>query len=152
MKALRQLALQYPEAEEGIACKGTAIECSTFKARDKAFLFVGAGVIRLKLHASLPEATKLAAKEPSRYKVGANGWIAVTVSDNLPPPLDVMVRWIDESYRLLAPKQLTAPLPDRGLARRTPRSPAKKLANSSATQNKQSRKKSGRAGGRSASA
>ena len=67
MKALRTLALQYPECEEGIACKGTAIECTTFKARSKAFLFVARADVRIKLRESLPEAAKLAVKEPGRY-------------------------------------------------------------------------------------
>ena len=114
MKALRTLALQYPECEEGIACKGTAIECTTFKARSKAFLFMARADVRIKLRESLPEAAKLAVKEPGRYTVGASGWIKVTFSDDEPLPLDVLTRWIDESYRLLAPKQLVARLPMRG--------------------------------------
>ena len=134
MNALRQLALQYPQAEEGIACQGTAIECSTFKARNKAFLFLGAGVIRLKLHESLAEAVKLAAKEPGRYKVGANGWVAVTLTGDASPPLDLLTRWLDESYRLLAPKQLAALLPERGNA--------KASAMKSATRNPQKKKAS----------
>ena len=60
MKALRSLALKYPDCEEGIACKGTAIECSTFKVKGKAFLFVGRTEVRLKLADSIAEARKLA--------------------------------------------------------------------------------------------
>ena len=113
MKALRTLALQYPECEEGIACKGTAIECTTFKARSKAFLFVARADVRIKLRESLPEAAKLAVKEPGRYTVGTSGWVKVTFSGDEPLPLDILTRWIDESYRLLAPKKLLALLPER---------------------------------------
>ena len=116
MQALRKLALSYPEAQEGIACKGTALECSTFNARSKAFLFVGAADVRLKLDASLAEANKLAAKEPSRYQVGAHGWVKVTLHQDEAAPLELLKKWIDESYRLLAPKQLVALLPERGPA------------------------------------
>src|SRR5947209_8199382 len=109
MKTLRKLALKYPEVEEGIACKGTVVECATFKARGKAFLFLARTNLRLKLGESLAEAVALAAKEPGRYEVGAHGWIKVTIGDD-PLPLDVLTRWIDESYRLLA--QRGAPTAD----------------------------------------
>jgi hypothetical protein len=115
MKTLRRIALGYPEAEEGVACKGTAIECTTFKARNKAFLFVGAADVRVKLGASLAAAAKLEAKEPSRYKVGAHGWVLVKFSADAPLRLDLFPTWIDESYRSLAPKQLVAQLPAGGL-------------------------------------
>ena len=105
MNALRRIALRYPEVEEGIACKGTALECATFKARTKAFLFVGQSEARVKLHESLTEAAALAAQEPGLYQVGGHGWVKVTF-DGKSFPLDVMERWIDESYRLLAPKSL----------------------------------------------
>lgn len=114
MEALRKIALRFPEVEEGIACKGTALECTTFKARKKAFLFISVANARVKLQESLAEAAKLAAKEPGRYKVGAHGWAEVKFTNDEPPPLELLERWIDESYRLLAPKQLVAMLSERG--------------------------------------
>jgi len=113
IQALRTFALRYPETEEGVACEGTAIESRTIKARNKAFLFMGAAGIRLKLRESLAEAAKLAAKQPDRYKVGANGWVLVTLGDQSSPH-GLLEKWIDESYRLLVPKQLVAMLPARG--------------------------------------
>jgi hypothetical protein len=115
LQALRRLALRYPEAQEGIACEGTAIETRTVKVRNKAFLFMGRADVRVKLGESLAEAAELAAKTPGRYTVGANGWMKVTFGDGESPPLDLLGRWIDESYRLLAPRQLAAALPGRGL-------------------------------------
>jgi hypothetical protein len=114
--ALRTAALRYPEAEEGIACKGTAIECSAFKARKKTFLFLGAADVRLKLRESIAEATKLASKEPSRYEVGSLGWVKVKLSAGEPPPLDLLEKWLDESYRVVVDKRLVAMLPERGLS------------------------------------
>jgi hypothetical protein len=58
----------------------------------------------------LAEATRLAAKEPGRYAVGANGWVKITWAGGEPPPTDLLVRWVEESYRLLAPKPLVAEL------------------------------------------
>ena len=115
MKALRALALRYPEAQEGVACEGTPLEKRTVKARNKAFVFLGVADAMVKLRESLAEAEKLASKEPGHYKVGAHGWVTVTLSGDEPPPLDVLERWIDESYRLIANKQLLAMLSERGL-------------------------------------
>jgi hypothetical protein len=114
IKALRNAALRYPEAEEGIACKGTAAEKRTITARGKAFLFLGATDAMLKLRESLAEATGLAAKEPDRYRVGANGWITISFGDPASLAMDRLIRWVDESYRMLAPKQLVAQLPENG--------------------------------------
>jgi YjbR len=103
--------MRFPEVEEGIACKGTAIECVTFHTRKKTFLFVGKAELRLKLDESLAMAAKLAKTEPERFVVGGTAWIKVTFSPDSPPPLDILERWIDESYRLIAPKQLVEMLP-----------------------------------------
>ncbi len=111
MQALRTIALRYPEAEEGIACKGTALECSAFKVRQKAFLFVGAAEMKVKLHDSLAEASKLASDEPDRCTVGVHGWVTVKISANRTSPAGLLEKWIDESFRLLAPRQLVATLP-----------------------------------------
>jgi hypothetical protein len=123
VSTLRELALKYPETEEGIACAGTALEKRTIKVRNKAFLFLGKADVMLKLRDSLTEAAKLAAKAPDVYKAGANGWVTVKLDAGASPSLDVLARWIDESYRLLAPKQLTAVLPATGLPTRKPKRP-----------------------------
>jgi hypothetical protein len=133
------LALRYPKAEEGIACAGTALEKRTVKARSKAFLFLGTADAMVKLGDSLAEAARLAATEPDRYKVGTHGWVTVTFGGEESPPLDLLERWIDESYRLLAPKQLVALLPVRGLPTgdapkaATRKTPKKKVAKRNAT-------------------
>jgi hypothetical protein len=99
--ALRKFASQFPGVEETIACRGTAVESSAFKVGKKTFLFLRAADARLKLEQSLSEAAKLAKKEPSRYSAGAMGWIKVELMPE-PPPLDLLRRWIDESYRLMS--------------------------------------------------
>jgi hypothetical protein len=134
-QALRTVALRYPEVEEGIACKGTALECRNFKARNKAFLFMSASELRLKLRESLPEAARLAAKEPDGYEVGAHGWVKVALKADRPPSSGLLEAWIDESYRLLAPKQLVAMLPEHGPP----------MADSTATAKKLTTKKPGKA-------
>lgn len=116
-QALRALALQYPEAQCAIACAGTAVESTSFKARDKAFLFIGGKepryTLRIKLSESQAEASQLAVEEPGRYKLGAHGWTTVTFSAAHLPPVDLLARWIEESYRCVADKKLVAQLPAR---------------------------------------
>ncbi len=113
-QCLRAFALGYPEAIERVACKGTALECSAFKARDKAFLFLGASELKVKLRESLAEAARLAAEDPARYRVGASGWVTVKFCPDQPLPLELLKRWVGDSYRAVAPKQLVARLPERG--------------------------------------
>ncbi len=109
MKALREAALRFPGTQEGVACAGTTLEKRTIRAKDKAFLFLGASDAVLKLRDSYAEAERLAAKDPARYAPGGHGWVRVTVPGDGSTPRDVLERWAGESYRLLAPKSLLAP-------------------------------------------
>ena len=128
-RALRAICLRYPEAEQAIACKGTSLECTTFKARNKTFLFVSEAEIKLKLGPSLPDATWLASKEPSRYQAGSIGWVTLKFNSDEPPALELLEKWIDESYRLLAPRQLVAMLSERSRpAKDSPKASAKPRA------------------------
>ncbi len=96
--SLRAMALRLSDVEEGTACKGTAVESTTFSTRKKAFLFLDAKNARLKLSASEAEAKELAAREPDRYRVGAHGWVTISLAAG-PPPRERMERWISESHR-----------------------------------------------------
>ena len=94
---------------EGVSCEGTSLEKRTVKAHNKAFVFLGVADVMVKLRASLPEAARLAKKEPARYKAGARGWVTARLNGNEGPPLALLERWIDESYHLVvdrpAPKK-----------------------------------------------
>lgn len=103
-QALRSAALGLPETEEGIACAGTSLEKRTIKVKGKAFLFLGPVDAMLKLSVSLAEAANLAAQEPARYKVGAHGWTTITFGNFESLPVATLVKWVAESYQLLAPK------------------------------------------------
>ncbi len=115
---LHAFALTLADATPDIACQGTAIESRTAKVRGKAFLFVGAGVVRLKLGDSLAEARACAAKEPGRYEVGAGGWIKITAKDGKLPAASVWRRWIRESHALCAGTKPAAPAAARSRAKR----------------------------------
>ena len=113
MRALRRAALRYPEAEEGTSCNKSA-----FRARNKAFLFLGVDEgsynVMLKLRESLAEASRLETKEPGRYAVGGGGWVKATFGRKESPPPGLLESWIDESYRLLVHKDLVALLKGNG--------------------------------------
>lgn len=120
---IRQLALAYPDTVEGVSCNNAA-----FKVRGKAFVFLGEKPdtynFRLKLSESLPEAEQLADKQPEVYSPGMHGWTHVVLPQGKSPPVDLLKRWIDESFRLLAPKSLLAELPVAG-KKPTKKKPAK---------------------------
>src|SRR5262249_40353424 len=101
MEALRKIAVRLPGTEEGIACKGTALESRTFKLRKKAFLFLRTTEGRLKLDESIQEATALSAQVPEHCSVGAQGWVLVRFEGNS-IPMNVLERWVKESHRLYA--------------------------------------------------
>ena len=102
--------MTYPEVSESPSCVNRS-----FKARKKGFLFLGekeTGVLRLmvKLGSGVESAKAVAEVNPDGWSVKGPGWITGNFTDEEAPPLDVMTDWIDESYRLLAPKTLVAEL------------------------------------------
>jgi hypothetical protein len=125
LERLRRIALQFPETQVGISCGKQA-----FKARNKAFLFLGHDIahynVMLKLRVALPEAARLAAREPAHYAVGGHQWVKLTFPHDQSPPTALLERWIQESYRLLAPKTLVALLPTSGLPDKPAPAPTKK--------------------------
>lgn len=50
--------------------------------------------------------------EPAGYGLGRSGWISCRFAPGEEPDLDLLKRWIVESYRAVAPKKLAALLPE----------------------------------------
>ena len=107
--ALRELALSLPEVVEGDSCVKRS-----FKARKKGFLYLGENAkgynVMVKLGPSLEEAQSLAAERPDSWSVGKGGWAILKFGADERPPEGLLERWLDESYRLQAPKALVAAL------------------------------------------
>jgi hypothetical protein len=93
--------LSLPDTEAGIACKGTAAERATIKVNGKAFLFLGSADAMLKLQDSVRESEQFAAQLPAHCKPGKGGWTSLKFGDAA-VPLDVLKRWVSESYQLFA--------------------------------------------------
>jgi predicted DNA-binding protein (MmcQ/YjbR family) len=104
--ALRAKALSYPETREDHPWGETAI-----KVRGKTFLFMSGSDDHLSLSVKLPVSREFALERsfaaPTGYGLGKSGWVTSTFSKGDKPPMDVLLFWLDESYRAIAPKKLS---------------------------------------------
>lgn len=111
--ALRDLALAYPEAYEEFPWGHRAI-----KVKGKAFVFIASEDGALSLSAKLPQSSVAALvlpfAEPTGYGLGKSGWVTARFGTDDEVPVDLLHDWLDESYRAIAPKKLSARLPERG--------------------------------------
>lgn len=98
LQSLIDIATSLPNVEEGIACAGTSLEKRTMKTRKKAFVFLSAADLMVKLSDSLDEVAEFAAT----CKAGAHGWVTIRYAEPNTPPLTQLRRWIEESYRHFA--------------------------------------------------
>lgn len=108
---LRRIALAYPEAQEEFPWGERAI-----KVRKKVFLFLrvddgGLFHMSVKLPASHLEALTFPGAEPTGYGLGPHGWVTFRFPPDELPPLEFLRDYVDESYRAVAPKKLSAQLP-----------------------------------------
>jgi hypothetical protein len=100
---LREVAMAFPETTEGASCVNRAFKA----AGKKNFLFLGEKDGRVKVMVKLvdgvPEAEALAADHD--ITVGKAGWTTGWFDPDGAPE-EALVRWVGESFRLLAPKSL----------------------------------------------
>jgi predicted DNA-binding protein (MmcQ/YjbR family) len=93
---------------------------SVAKVRKKVFVFLGADEpapdgftgftgFTVKLLDSHDQALSLPGAAPTGYGLGKAGWVSVPF-DDATPPVDVLTDWVEESYRLVAPKRIAAQL------------------------------------------
>lgn len=141
---IRRQAGRYAGVDEGTACTQ-----SSFKVGKKAFLYIGTQGGRykamFKLHQSLPEAAKLAEKQPDDYQVGVNGWVTARFTADAPLPKAIWTRWLDESYQLSRGSGTAKKTPARKLSAKKPaatKSTAKQTATKKSVTKKTTTKKS----------
>ena len=110
---LRELALSYPGAHEDFPWGERVV-----KVKSKVFVFLGHDGPDLSLSIKLPESGLLALSlpfvSPTGYGLGKSGWVTARFGPGEKAPVEVLGKWIDESYRAVAPKKLAAGLPVRG--------------------------------------
>jgi predicted DNA-binding protein (MmcQ/YjbR family) len=88
------------------------------KVNGRIFVFLGVGDdpanvgMTVKLDESLEQALLAPGAHPSGYGLGKAGWVTLPFRDTT-PPLPVLLDWVEESYRRVAPKKLVAELDQR---------------------------------------
>jgi predicted DNA-binding protein (MmcQ/YjbR family) len=109
-EALRGYGLSLPETVEEFPWGHSAL-----KVRGKTFVFLNKDEESLSLSVKLPVSRDFALifdwAEPTGYGLGRSGWISARFDKNEEADLDLLKRWIAESYRTIAPKKLAAQVP-----------------------------------------
>ncbi len=88
---------------------------SVAKVGKKVFVFLGKPAggevgLSVKLPSSGAMALSLPFCEPTGYGLGKSGWVSASWTRARDVPMDMVLAWIDESYRAIAPKKLVAQL------------------------------------------
>ena len=88
-------------------------EHPVLKVRNKVFVFFGGDdgeelslTVKLPVSRDFAELFDFAA--PAGYGLGKSGWITCRFAPGEEPDLDLLKRWLAESYRAVAPKKLGA--------------------------------------------
>jgi predicted DNA-binding protein (MmcQ/YjbR family) len=107
---LRAFGLEYPGAGTKSPWPGhmdLVVGGKTF-----AFLSVEGEPLSIscKLDQSRKEALAAPFAQPTGYGLGKSGWVTATFSELEKPPVGLLEKWIDESYRARAGKRLIAQL------------------------------------------
>jgi predicted DNA-binding protein (MmcQ/YjbR family) len=88
------------------------------KVNKKVFVFLGQEEdpenlgMTVKLDESLEQALTAPGAHPSGYGLGKAGWVTLPFRPGT-PPVAVLLDWVEESYRRIAPKKLVAELDQR---------------------------------------
>ncbi|MDF2706955.1 MAG: MmcQ/YjbR family DNA-binding protein [Nonomuraea muscovyensis] len=113
---LREFALGLPETHEDHPWGDTVI-----KVNKKVFLFLGVDEPTEKWDPSFSvkllseahgHALTVEGAAPTGYGLGRAGWVTVPLLAEL-PPVEVLLDWVEESYRVIAPKRAVKLLDER---------------------------------------
>ena len=98
-KALRARAVALPGVWEDSPWGDSVV-----KVGKKIFVFLGDDKLTLKLAEAHAAAMSVAGAVPTAYGLGKAGWVTLPLDGA--PPLEILCDWLEESYRLVAPKKL----------------------------------------------
>ncbi len=101
---LRERALSFPGAWEDHPWGETVI-----KVGKKIFVILGETTGTMKLAEAHEAALAVPGAAPTGYGLGKSGWVTIPLAAGV-PPLEVLCDWVEESYRIVAPKKLSAQL------------------------------------------
>ncbi len=108
-RRILEFALRFPEAYEDHPWGDDVV-----KVNKKVFLFLASEDypdpgMTVKLRDSHDQALTVPGAGPSGYGLGRSGWVTISFRDAT-LPLAVLKDWVEESYRLVAPRRLVAEL------------------------------------------
>lgn len=90
---------------------------TVLKVRKKVFVFLNGskeGVFALSV--KLPQSAEFALLHPfaskTGYGLGNSGWVTCEFKDGEDMPIDMLIEWMEQSYRTVAPKKLAALIPE----------------------------------------
>jgi predicted DNA-binding protein (MmcQ/YjbR family) len=91
---------------------------SVAKVNKKVFVFLGVqdgsyplGVtVKLKDETAHAHALACPGAEPAGYGLGKAGWVSIPLEQRGAPVAEVLCDWVEESYRVIAPKRLIVEL------------------------------------------
>ncbi|MGR4848223.1 MmcQ/YjbR family DNA-binding protein [Streptomyces violaceus] len=91
---------------------------SVAKVNKKVFVFLGVqdgsyplGVtVKLRDETAHAHALSSPGAEPAGYGLGKAGWVSVPLEQQGAPAAEMLCDWVEESYRVIAPKRLIAEL------------------------------------------
>lgn len=109
---LLEFALSLPEAWPDTPWENDTV----VKVRTKIFVFLGGPASRhltVKLVESNAHALSIPGAQPSAYGLGKSGWVTVPLAAE-GVDVGLLREWVEESYRVVAPKRLLAELDGRG--------------------------------------
>ncbi|GGT05395.1 MmcQ/YjbR family DNA-binding protein [Streptomyces chromofuscus] len=94
---------------------------SVAKVNKKVFVFLGVddgsyplGVtVKLKDDITHAHAMTAPGAEPAGYGLGRSGWVSIPLEPKDAPTTDLLCDWVEDSYRVIAPKRLIAELDER---------------------------------------
>jgi predicted DNA-binding protein (MmcQ/YjbR family) len=105
---VRDFALSLPEAFEDRPWEDDVV----VKARGKIFVFLGpdgSSRLSVKLLESNAHALSIEGARPTGYGLGRSGWVTVPYRAR-GITIALLRDWVEESYRIVAPKRLVAEL------------------------------------------
>jgi predicted DNA-binding protein (MmcQ/YjbR family) len=109
LEACRSFALSLPEAWEDQPWDESLVA----KVGKKIFVFLGSPEepgISVKLPDSAGHALSLVAGTPTGYGLGRHHWVSLDLAAGDCPDTEVLLDWVEESYRTVAPKRLVTQL------------------------------------------
>ncbi|KUO19425.1 MmcQ/YjbR family DNA-binding protein [Streptomyces dysideae] len=110
---VREFALALPGAAEEFPWGETVA-----KVNKKVFVFLGADdgsfplgiTVKLRDESAHAHALTCPGAEPAGYGLGKAGWVSIPLEQKGAPAAELLCDWVEESYRTIAPKRLTAEL------------------------------------------